>query len=186
MFGDTFPKVDDNIKGYKGGSMLENSSKRSSLANRGMKFEEQIQKQCDKYKKEGLAYIDKLPTSWKVIRKGRFISRAFPEAKSKLDFYGTLKNGESIYIEAKSSQSTSIPLANFKEHQFVYLDELSKYTDHVYVLVEMKKYEKVFLVKGKKILEFKNTETRKSIPYKWFTEEENATLLNGVDFLEKL
>lgn len=164
--------------------MNANKTTKQTTANRGMKFEEQIQKQCDQYKKEGLAYIDKLPTSWKVVRKGRFIVSAFAEAKSKLDFYGTLRNGKSIYIEAKSSQSTSLPLTNFKEHQFVYLEELSQYTDYVYVLIEMRKYDKVFLVKGRKILDFKNNKVRKSIPYNWF--EENSTLVEGVDFLKNI
>lgn len=157
---------------------------KQTTANRGMKFEEQIQKQCDKYKKEGVAYIDKLPTSWKVVRKGKFIVSAFPEAKSKLDFYGTLLNGESIYIEAKSSQVNSIPLANFKEHQFVYLEELKRYTEHVYVIIEMKKHDKIFLVKGEEILNFKNTATRKSIPLNWL--EENSIEVDGIDFLGKI
>lgn len=162
------------------------NSKKQTTANRGMKFEQLIQKQCDKYKEENVAYIDKLPTSWKVIRRGKYISSAFPEAKSKLDFYGTLKNGKSIYIEAKSSQSTSLPLSNFKEHQFIYLEELAKYTDFVYVLVEMKKYEQIFLVKGKDILSFRKNEDRKSIPYKWFTDSNNAILVNGIDFLSDI
>lgn len=161
-----------------------NTSKKQTTANRGMKFEEVIQKQCEKYKEEGVAYIDKLPTSWKVIRKGKFIVSAFPEAKSKLDFYGTLKNGKSIYVEAKSCQDTSLPLKNFKEHQFVYLDELSKFTSYVYVIIEMKKYNKVFLVEGKKILNFKETASRKSIPLTWM--EENGMLLDGCDFISVL
>lgn len=160
------------------------SKRKSTTANRGMKFEEQVQKQCDKYKELGVAYINKLPTAWKVIRRGQFIVSAFPEAKSKLDFYGTLKNGESIYIEAKSSQSTSLPLANFKDHQFIYLDELARYTKHVYVIVEMKKYDEVYLVEGSKILDFKEKETRKSIPYKWFGD--NSHLVRDMDFLESI
>lgn len=160
------------------------NTKKQTTANRGMKFEEQIQKQCDKYKKRELAYIDKLPTAWKVIRKGKYIVSAFPEAKSKLDFYGTLYNGDSVYIEAKSTQENSLPLSNFKEHQFLYLEELSTYTSHVYVIIEMKKHKSVFLVKGSDILDFKETSTRKSIPLSWL--KENGEIIEDFDFLSKI
>lgn len=106
----------------------------------------------------------------------------FPKSKSKLDFYGTLANGQSIYIEAKESKNPSIPLANFKEHQFVYLEELRKFTEHTYVIIHMAKYNKVFLVKGEKIVEFNNKQERKSIPLSWL--EENSEIVENMDFLK--
>lgn len=106
----------------------------------------------------------------------------FPKSKSKLDFYGTLANGQSIYIEAKESKNPSIPLVNFKEHQFVYLEELRKFTEHTYVIIHMAKYNKVFLVKGEKIVEFNNKQERKSIPLSWL--EENSEIVENMDFLK--
>lgn len=166
-------------------SKLTERKKSTSHANRGMKFEAMIQKQCDKYKEEGIAYIDKLPTEFKVQRgvSGQIV-KAFPVGKSKLDFYGTLANGQSIYIEAKSTKDNSFPLGNFKEHQFVYLKELKEYTDHVYILIEMKKHEKTFIVLGDKILSFRETETRKSLPLDWL--EENGIALDNLDFLKTI
>lgn len=159
----------------------------TSLANRGLDLEEIISNQCKKYRQEGKAYIFKLPTEWQVQRRGKFIVSAFPKAKSLTDFFGVLSNGEAIAIEVKNTNNkTSIPLSNIKDHQFVFLEEWNKYTKHSYYIIRFKEHNEIYLVHSSKVQEFKDTETRKSIPYKWFTEEENATLLNGVDFLEKL
>ena len=161
------------------------ASKKESTANRGMKFEHQIEEQCKIYKQEGIAYIDKLPTDWMIVRKGGKITSGYPRAKSKLDFYGVLSNGYAIFIEAKSTKSSSLPLSNFKEHQFIYINEISKFTPHVYVLIQMRKYnDRVFLVKGLDILKFKDEETRKSIPLNWL--EENGAEVFDMMFLENL
>ena len=159
-------------------------SKKESTANRGMKFEHQIEEQCELYKQEGIAYIDKLPTDWMIKRVGGKIVSGYPRAKSKLDFYGVLSNGMAIFIEAKSTKSSSLPLSNFKDHQFVYIEEISKYTPYVYVLIQMRKYDdRVFLVEGLKILEFKNNESRKSLPLDWL--ESNGIEIFNMDFLNE-
>lgn len=157
----------------------------TSLANRGMDLEEIVNNQCKEYKKDGKAYIFKLHTDWQVQRRGKFIVSAFPKAKSLTDFFGVLSNSESIAIEVKNTNNkTSFPLSNIKEHQFIFLEEWSKYTRHSYYIIRFKEYDEIYLVHSSKVQNFKDTETRKSIPYKWFTESENATLLNGADFLE--
>lgn len=159
-------------------------SKKESTANRGMKFEHQIEEQCKLYKQEGIAYIDKLPTDWMIKRVGGKIVSGYPRAKSKLDFYGVLSNGMAIFIEAKSTKSSSLPLSNFKDHQFVYMEEISKYTPYVYVLIQMRKYDdRVFLVEGLKILEFKNNESRKSLPLDWL--DSNGIEIFNMDFLNE-
>lgn len=159
-------------------------SKKESTANRGMKFEHQIEEQCGLYKQECIAYIDKLPTDWMIKRVGGKIVSGYPRAKSKLDFYGVLSNGMAIFIEAKSTKSSSLPLSNFKDHQFVYIEEISKYTPYVYVLIQMRKYDdRVFLVEGLKILEFKNNESRKSLPLDWL--ESNGIEIFNMDFLNE-
>lgn len=160
-------------------------AKKESLANRGMKFEQMIEEQCNIYKENNIAYIDKLPTHWNIRRVGGKIVSGFPVAKSKLDFYGVLSNGLAIFIEAKSSLSNSIPLDNFKEHQFIYIKKISKFTPYVFVLIQMRKHDnRVFLVEGLKILNFKDNETRKSIPLDWL--EENSEEVFNMDFMKNI
>lgn len=157
----------------------------TSRANRGMDLEEIVGNQCKEYRKEGKAYMFKLPTDWQVLRRGKFIISAFPKAKSLTDFFGTLNTGEAIAIEVKNTNNkTSFPLGNIKEHQFTFLEEWSKHTRHSYYLIRFKEHDEIYLVHSSKVQEFRDSETRKSIPYKWFGE--NAELLNGADFLEKI
>ena len=157
--------------------------KKESTANRGMKFEHQIEEQCGIYKQKNIAYIDKLPTDWMIVRKGNKIISGYPRAKSKLDFYGVLSNGMAIFIEAKSTKSSSLPLSNFKDHQFMYIEEISKYTPHVYVLIQMRKHnDRVFLVKGLEVLNFKNKGDRKSLSLVWL--EKNGIEIFNMDFLK--
>lgn len=159
----------------------------TSRANRGLDLEEIISKQCLSYRRECKAYIFKLPTEWQVQRRGKFIVSAFPKAKSLTDFFGTLNTGEAIAIEVKNTNSkTSFPLGNIKEHQFAFLAEWGTHTKHSYYIIRFKEHDEIYLVHSANIQEFKDTETRKSIPYAWFKDPENATLLNGSDFLEKI
>lgn len=162
--------------------------KKKTHANRGMDFESLITNQCNKYIKEGRAYIFKLHTEF-IIRRGaggRIIG-CVPKAKSLTDYFGVLSNGQAIAIEAKNTNNkTSIPLSNIHDHQFSFLSEWNKYTKHSYYLIRFKEHNEVYLVHSSKVQHFKDTETRKSIPYDWFKNSNNATLLNGVDFLEKI
>lgn len=160
-------------------------TRNTSRANRGLDLEEIVKKQCDQYLKDGKGYIFKLPTEWTVQRRGKFIVSAFPKAKSLTDFFGVLSTGEAIAIEVKNTNNkTSFPLGNIKDHQFEFLAEWAKYTKHSYYIMRFKEHDEIYLVESTKVQTFKDTETRKSLPYAWF--KENAMLLNGCDFLEKI
>gem|GEM_PF-1225657 len=156
--------------------------KSTSHANRGMKFEEKIIKQCGEYERVGKAYIYKLPTEFKIVRgAGGKIVSAFPVSKSKLDFYGTLPDGMALHIEAKSASGTSLPFSNISDHQIDYMRYLSLITPYVFLLVEMKKYNEVYLINSKEALHYIDHADRKSFPYDWL--QKHGTLLEGVDFL---
>ncbi|MGL5767044.1 MAG: Holliday junction resolvase RecU [Sarcina sp.] len=166
----------------------ETVKRKSTHANRGMDFETEITNQCNKYIKQGVAYIFKLHTEFLIRRgKGGHIIGCIPKSKSLTDMFGVLSTGEAIAIEAKNTNNkTSFSLSNIKDHQFVFLEEWNRYTKHSYYLIRFKEHNEVYLVHSSKVQNFKDTQERKSIPYSWFQNEENATLLNGVDFLEKI
>lgn len=160
-------------------------TRNTSRANRGLDLEDIVKDQCEQYKKEEKGYIFKLATEWQVQRRGKFIVSAFPKAKSLTDFFGVISTGEAIAIEVKNTNNkTSFPLGNIKDHQFVFLAEWAKHTKHSYYIIRFKEHDEIYLVHSTKVQNFKDTETRKSIPYAWF--KENAMLLNGCDFLEKI
>lgn len=151
----------------------------------GKNFEDRLNDKFIKYKRENIAYISKVPTEFVIIRnKQGNIATAFPRGKSQfLDYIGVLKNGKTIVLEAKStSNKTSFPLSMIKEYQYTLIEEFLKYTDYVYMIVEFREKNEVYMFKANQVLTFEKTYGRKSIPYNWF--KENAILLNNLNILD--
>ncbi|HFD2033412.1 TPA: Holliday junction resolvase RecU [Clostridium perfringens] len=162
------------------------NKKSVSHVNRGLDLEKIVSKQCEKYIKQGKGYIFKLHTEF-IVRRGTGgkVIGCVPKTKSLTDFFGVLTTGEAIAIEVKNTNNkTSFPLSNIKNHQFIFLAEWNKYTPHSYYIIRFKVHNEIYLVHSSKIQEYKDLNTRKSIPYNWF--KENANLLDGCDFLKPL
>lgn len=168
---------------------------KSSTANRGLKFEEEIQKRCDYLRKEGIALISKVPTDWKVLRKYSPIKKrteiysAFPTSTSRfIDFVGIFK-GKAIGIEAKETlNKTSFPFNNIKDTQIEFLKEWVELGGLGYYMVRFKTNEKVFLVPSKVMHECMDTIGRKSAPYQWFIDNAEIQEVDYklLDFEKKL
>lgn len=153
---------------------------------RGMDWEATIIDRCEKYKKENKAYIFKLPTDWRVIRKNKFIISAFPKSKSLVDFFGILNDGRAICLEAKSTNNkTSFPFSNIAIHQFDFFNKINEFSHLNYFLIRFKTLDKNFFINSSKILEAKNTLKRKSIPLSWFYEN-SIELDENLNFLEAI
>lgn len=150
----------------------------------GAKFENRLTKQFEKYRKEGKAYIFKIPTEFVVLRKGAKIVSAFPKKQSPcLDYIGILPNGKSIVFEAKTTANkTSFPLSNIKDYQYDLIDEIQNYANNVFFIIEFREFNEVYLVSGLAIREFKENNLRKSIPYKEF--KNIGILMNDLDVLK--
>ena len=150
----------------------------------GGKFEEKLNVIFEQYRKDKKAYIFKIPTEFTVLRKGAKIVSAFPKKQSPcLDYIGILKNGKVIVFEAKTTANkTSFPLSNIKDYQFDLIDEINYYVDCVFFIIEFREYNEIYLVKGDTIKEFKENNTRKSIPYKGF--KDLGILMNDLDVLK--
>lgn len=149
--------------------MVKEKDKRKNSNKIGQKFEERLQKVFDELRKEGVCIINKVPTSFKMIRGagGRVVS-CFPEKQSEfLDFQGLIKGGYSICIEAKScANKTSFPISNFKDYQLPLLKEYMDYGSLGYIIIQMRGVERTFLFEGYKFIEYVNKLERKSIPVK--------------------
>lgn len=159
----------------------------------GAKFENKLNKVFQKYRDEGNAYIIKIPVDWTVLRKGSKIVSAFPKKESDcLDYIGFLPNNKAIVFEAKSYDATGgksikpFPLSNIKEYQYDLVEELYKYIDNVFYIIEVRleKYNEVYLIPATKVKEFKETNEIKSIPYD--TLKEIGTLVEDLDILKYL
>ena len=163
--------------------------KRKNTSNKiGSTFEAKLIRVFNRYRKEGKAYIIKIPGEVTIIRKGAKIVNALHRQKSDcLDFLGLMPNGKGIVFEAKTTKNkTSFPLSNIQEYQYKLADELLGYVQSVFYIVEFRELNEIYLVHSNKIKEFINNNERKSIPVSWFRESENATLMEDLDILKYL
>lgn len=154
---------------------------------KGLAFEKMIIDRLNKYSKEDKAYGIKIPNEWIIKRYGMKISSASPKSKAFLDFIIFLPQGKAMVLEAKSTANkTSFGLDYIKPHQYTMAVEIGKYCKDVYYIILFRELARVFLVKARYVEKFRQTETRKSIPLKWFEENSVELDVNTLDFLEAL
>lgn len=155
--------------------------------NLGADWEKKIIKKCAEYRRDKVAYIVKIPTEFSIIRRFGKIVGAYPKDKSILDFMGTLADGRSIYIEAKSSQNkTSLPLNAIREHQYEFAKEILDYTDLCYYLIYFRTLNRVFLLHTSKVETFKKKYTRKSLPLDWIEKFATEIDVTNLDFMKPI
>lgn len=156
----------------------------------GDKFEQRVQQVCDELRNKRICMLSKVPTEWKVLRgAGGRITSGFPVSESKFVDYVGIYQGKSVSIETKTTaNTTSFPLSNIKDTQFEYFIDYNAMGGYGYYIIEFREHKEIYLVKSMQIEEFRNTNTRKSIPYQWF--KDNAVLLdykeiNFIDYILK-
>lgn len=145
-----------------------------SSANRGMNLEEDINQTNDYYLRHKIALIYKRPTPIKIVKvdyeKGAKITEAYFSEKSTTDYNGVYQ-GRYIDIEAKSTQhKSSFPLSNITAKQFEHLNNVIEQGGLAFFIIDFAKQKKTYIVEASKVIEFKETEERRSIPFAQFEE----------------
>lgn len=159
---------------YPDGTTYKNTnnkliSLRNNHANRGMSFEDAINKTNEYYIKSNIALIYKRPTPIKIIRMDRYntskITEAYFAEKSTTDYNGIYKS-KYIDFEAKSTISkTSFPLNNISTHQIKHLEKVLSLGGIAFFLIELKSIHEVYLLFADFIVNFYKSNKRKSIPF---------------------
>ena len=131
----------------------------------GSRFEALIEKDCERYRKEGLAIIYKnsepLRPSGK-FGKGGAIS-AYYQKKSVPDFTGVLKGGQAIMFEAKHvSGKSSMPFSRLQEHQEQFLIDFGAMGAESYVLIGFDMTD-FYMIPIDDYLNFKENNGKKSL-----------------------
>lgn len=145
-----------------------------SSANRGMNLEEDIIQSNEYYLRNKMALIYKRPTPIQVVKvdyqKSPKITEAYFSEKSTTDFNGVYQ-GRYIDIEAKSTHSkTSFPLSNITKKQLEHLENVIEQGGLAFFIIEFVKHAKTYIVEARQIIDFKNSEERRSIPFTQFEE----------------
>ncbi|QOS97581.1 Holliday junction resolvase RecU [Brevibacterium sp. JNUCC-42] len=167
-----------------------------SQGNRGMAFENILERVNAQYDRENIAVINKRPTPVKVlkVRMGR-IQDGHYEKKSTVDYDGTYK-GKAVYFEAKSTiETTRFDLDNIHMHQVEFLEKAQRHGAICFFLIEFAKKGEVYFVTLPVIqmaLLHASTGGRQSIAYKDFKEyaylipKTKRALLDYLIYVDKL
>lgn len=145
--------------------------KKSSYANRGMELENDINLTNQYYIDKDIAYIYKKPTPIKISKvdynKSKIVE-AFFDTQSTLDYNGIYR-GKYIEFDAKETNSkTSFPLSNIHNHQIKHIKNIISQSGIVFLLVWFKTINKYYLLMGNDLINFIESNERKSIPIDYF------------------
>lgn len=147
------------------------NSKVTFYGKRGMTLEEDINLTNEYYKENQIALIYKKPTPIKVLKVNSTKTRiqdGFYEQKSTLDYNGIYKE-RYIEFDAKETNSkTSFPLSNIHNHQIEHIKNVIFYNGIVFLIIRFNTLNKTYLLEGKQLINFINSEDRKSIPIDFF------------------
>ena len=94
---------------------------------RGSTLEAMVNLTIERYREDGLAVIQKIPTPITPInieKETRHITLAYFDAKSTVDYIGTVQ-GIPVCFDAKECKVDTFPLQNIHEHQYQFMrDEM--------------------------------------------------------------
>lgn len=173
-------------------NIKKKNSRIITYGNRGLDLETIIEEANAYYREKDLAYIYKKPTPIGVVKatytsKGRRITDAFYKTPSTLDFNG-IYQGKYIEFDAKETNNkTSFPLANIHQHQLQHIQNIYHHGGIVFLIIMIN--DEYYLLPGKKIIDFKERETRKSIPYEYIKDNGYILKYNynkGLDYIKIL
>lgn len=175
----------------------KNYQKNIKYNNRGMDLENDINTTNEYYLINDIAVIYKKPTPItiaKVDYPSRYeavIKEAYFKTPSTTDYNGLYK-GKYIDFEAKETKTNSFPLSNIHAHQIAHLKRVLTHGGIGFVIVSFVKNNDIFLLEASILIDYIETNKRKSIPLAFF--EENAhkikqgynPRLNYLEIVDKL
>ncbi|MCI8703164.1 MAG: Holliday junction resolvase RecU [Anaerotignum sp.] len=143
---------------------------------RGSSLEELINFTNERYRRDGLALLQKIPTPIVPVQidpQSRNITLAYFEKTSTVDYIGAAQ-GVPLAFDAKETAQKHLPLQNIHAHQIAFLDEFQKQRGLSFLLVHFSVQDEYFLLPFatlKAYWEAAEQGGRKSIPYEAFEQK---------------
>lgn len=128
----------------------------SSKGLRGSTLEEMINSTNDKYREQGLALIQKIPTPItpvEIDQKSRHITKAYFEKQSTVDYIGTVQ-GIPICFDAKECSKDTYPLMNIHEHQVQFMKDFEEQGGIAFIVLMFTHKNEIYYVPFKDVLKF--------------------------------
>ena len=104
---------------------------------RGSTLEDMINLTIEKYKENGIALIQKIPTPIKPVtmdKETRRITLAYFDQKSTVDYIGVVQ-GIPICFDAKECNTDTFPIQNIHEHQVDFMDKFEKQDGISFIII---------------------------------------------------
>lgn len=157
---------------------------------RGSTFEEIINFTNERYRQEGLALFQKIPTPITPVRmdaETKTITLAYFEKQSTIDYIGVAQ-GVPVAFDAKETAGKSLPLQNIHAHQMAFMEEFREQRGLSFLLVHFSAGDEYFLLPFETLKVYWENAAkggRKSIPYDAFEEKyrirQNGSLLHYLE-----
>lgn len=150
----------------------QGKEKKINFANRGMRFEEAINKSNEYYLNRGLAVIHKKPTPVQIVqvdypkRSAAVIKEAYFKESSTTDYNGVYQ-GKYLDFEAKETKNkTSFPFKNFHEHQIIHMKKCLQQNGVCFVLLWFSTLERCFFLSSTHLIHYWDAQktAKKSLP----------------------
>ena len=155
--------------------ITKNSCNKITHSNRGMSLENDLNDTNEYYLIHDIAVIHKKPTSI-TIKKVEYnktidvIKEAYFKTPSTTDYNG-IYNGYYIDFKAKETRSkTCFPLSNIHKHQIDHLIKIKKHGGIGFLIIKFTLLNRIYYLSVDKLIDFLNSNERKSIPLSFFEE----------------
>lgn len=125
---------------------------------RGSTLEELINRTNEKYRENGLALIQKIPTPitpMKIDKESRHITLAYFDQKSTVDYIGSVQ-GIPVCFDAKECAVDTFSLQNIHTHQVAFMRDFEKQKGVAFFLLYYTHRDTLYYLTFRRLLEFWN------------------------------
>ena len=165
------------------------NNKLINYGNRGMTLEADINLTNDYYIEKKIALIYKKPIPIKVLKinstKTRILD-GFYEKKSTLDYSGIYQEKYLEFDAKETNSKTSFPLANIHKHQIEHIKNIIYFKGIAFLIVRFNYYNQTFILPGDMLIKYLESNSRKSIPYSFFTSNCHEVMIKYAPRLDYL
>ena len=125
---------------------------------RGSTLEDLINQTIEKYREQGLALIQKVPTPITPInidKQTRHITLAYFDQKSTVDYLGVVQ-GIPVCFDAKECAADTFPLQNIHGHQIRFMTDFEKQDGVAFLLLYFTSRQEFYYMPYAEVMEFWN------------------------------
>ena len=151
---------------------------------RGSTFEDMINLTNQRYRQQGLAVVQKIPTPItpvQIDKESRTITLAYFEKESTVDYIGAVQ-GIPICFDAKETRQKNLPIGNIHPHQIEFMRAFIQQRGLAFMLVNFNLYKEYYFLPFATLSNFweaAQADGRKSIPYENFESKYRIVLQGG-------